>query len=346
MEEYPQLFHDGNLENCRVILEDGQIVSHVGLTQQWASIFGCKVGVGCIGGVGTLETHRGRGYATKLFDDASVKCYAEGYDFMIISGDRRLYRLAGCRKVGLDYEATLSLTDAEKFSAGVSIAQAAKADIPKMSAIYRNEPVRFVRPREVYERAFESSVVMNRFSSFWLILKGDALRGYAIVSKPREGGTGVWIAEYAGERSSILSALPQIASHYNRQRASLHVSGNDVLMQSLLTEKGVSLEPTHSAGTVQIVNFPQLMDRMRPYFSEVLGDADASRLQFSAENGAYQIRYGTDVITIPERGEAAHLIFGTREEMAANRLAGGGKATELMREVLPIPALWYGINYV
>ena len=37
-EEYPQLFHDGNLKNCRVVVEDGKVVSHIGMTEQMASI--------------------------------------------------------------------------------------------------------------------------------------------------------------------------------------------------------------------------------------------------------------------------------------------------------------------
>ena len=346
MDEYPQLFHNGNLDNCRIILDNGRIVSHVGLTQQWASIFGCRVGVGCIGGVGTLKEHRGKGYATKLFDDASAKCYAEGYDFMIISGDRALYRRAGCRSVGLDYHATLETRDAARFDVGVSIVEAKPADIPKLSVVYCREPVRFIRPREMFERAFESSVVMNRFSNFWLIYQGESLRSYAIVSKPRQDGESIRIAEYAGERVSVLGALTQIAAFYNRRRVNLHVSGHDTVMQGLLQESGVRLEPTHAAGTVQIVNFAQLMERLRPYFAEVLGEATANQLWFTATDGGYQIRYGGDVITIPDCGEAAHFIFGTREEIVADRLASGGKAGELMREVLPVPALWYGINYV
>ncbi|MBI1924661.1 GNAT family N-acetyltransferase [Candidatus Poribacteria bacterium] len=346
MDEYPQLFHDGNLENCRIILEDGKIVSHVGLTQQWASILGCTVGVGCIGGVGTDKAHRGKGYATQLFDDASAKCYAEGFDFMIISGDRSLYRRAGCRKVGRGYEATIAVEQAERFDAGVSIVSCTEADIPTLSAIYRAEPVRFLRPREVYERALDCCVVMNRFSGFWLIKKGDAVRGYAIVSKPSDRDTTVRIAEYAGERTTILGAFAQIGKAYHRQNVALHILGVDGLMRDLLSECGIALKPSHSAGTVQIVNSPQLMARMRPYFEEILGAAEASRLHFTAEEGAYQIRYDADSLTIPERGELAHLIFGTREEMVADHLAGEGKVAELMRRVLPIPALWYGINYV
>lgn len=342
MDEYPQLFRDGNLENCRVILGGGRIISHVGLTQQQASIFGCTVGVGCIGAVATYEGHRRKGYATKLFDDASAKCYADNIDFMIVSGDRSLYRRPGCRQVGLDYQATIPVAEAEKFDAGVSIVPGTEADIPTISAIYRNEALRFLRPREVYEHAF-TSVAMNRLSGFWLIKKKNAVRGYVVVSGR---GTAIRLAEYAGERLSILGTLAQISMQYDCQNVSLHIRGSDQLMRDLLSEGGVQLQTAHASGTVQIVNFPQLMDRMRPHFEEILGAAAASHLQFTADDGAYQIRFGSDQIAIPDRGELAHLIFGTREEVAADRLAGGGTAAALMRHVLPIPALFPGLNHV
>ena len=339
MDEYPQLFHDDNLENCRVILDDGEIVSHVGLTQQWASIFGCTVGVGCIGGVGTYKEHRGKGYATRLFDDASAKCYSEGFDFMIVSGDRSLYRRAGCRKVGHDYDATITASHAQRLDTGASIVACTKADIPTLSAIYRTEPVRFLRPPRMYEHAFQC----NRFSGVWLIKKGDSVRGYVIASQGRET---VRLAEYAGERSSILGAAVQLAKHYDCQNVGLHILGVDRLAQNILSEAGTELQPGHASGTVHIVNFPQLMDRMRPYFTEILGESETRRLEFTADDGAYQIRYDEDSITIPDRGELAHLIFGTHEEAVADRLGDDGKAAEVMRQVLPIPALSYGINYV
>ena len=345
MDEYPQLFHDGNLENCRVILEDDKIVSHVGLTQQRASILGCTVGVGCIGGVSTYEEHRGKGYATRLFDDASAKCYAEGIDFMVISGDRGLYRRPGCRKVGLDYEATISAEQAARFDAGVSIAAGTETDISTISTIYRTEPVRFLRPPQRYEHAF-ISVAVERYGGFWLIKKGDALRGYAVVSRASDGAETVRVAEYAGERSSILGALGQIAQQYSCQSVELHILGSDRLMQDLLLDGGVELQPTHTPGTGRMVNFPQLMNRMRPYFEELISVEKASQLHFTAEDGEYQIRYGSDEITIPDRGELAHLIFGTREETVADRLGGGGRAAELTRQILPIPALTTGLNHV
>jgi hypothetical protein len=34
------------------------------------------------------------------------------------------------------------------------------------------------------------------------------------------------------------------------------------------------------------------------------------------------------------------------DKKLANLLEGGRKAAQLLQEVLPIPALWYGINYV
>jgi hypothetical protein len=258
---------------------------------------------------------------------------------MIVSGDRSLYRRAGCRKVGHDYDATITASHAQRLDTGASIVACTKADIPTLSAIYRTEPVRFLRPPRMYEHAFQC----NRFSGVWLIKKEDSVRGYVIASQGRET---VRLAEYAGERSSILGAAVQLAKHYDCQNVGLHILGVDRLAQNILSEAGTELQPGHASGTVHIVNFPQLMDRMRPYFTEILGESETRRLEFTADDGAYQIRYDEDSITIPDRGELAHLIFGTHEEAVADRLGDDGKAAEVMRQVLPIPALSYGINYV
>ena len=111
-DEYPQLFHDGNINNCRIVVEDGKAVSHVGMTIQDASLFGCAVRVSCIGGVGTYESHRGRGFAGACLDDAERISREKGVDFMIISGDRAMYRRAGCRRFGNGFTVTLTADDA------------------------------------------------------------------------------------------------------------------------------------------------------------------------------------------------------------------------------------------
>src|SRR5438128_8553348 len=84
LEQYPQLFNEENYENLRVVIEDGQCVSHVGMIQRDAALYGCRIKVCCIGTVCTYEEHRGKGYASACFDDATRKAIVDGVDVMIV----------------------------------------------------------------------------------------------------------------------------------------------------------------------------------------------------------------------------------------------------------------------
>src|SRR5438045_4062433 len=70
IDQYPQLFNADNAECLRVCVDDGKCVSHVGMSERNAVLFGCPIKVCCIGGVGTLPEYRGKGLASACFDDA------------------------------------------------------------------------------------------------------------------------------------------------------------------------------------------------------------------------------------------------------------------------------------
>ncbi len=347
-EEYPQLFNDDNLGNCRIILEGGKPVSHIGMTLQDATILGCHLRVACIGGVATHPDHRGKGYATRLFEDAGEVAYRDGVDFMMVSGDRSLYRRAGCRRIGLDYETTVTNEQATEFSdSSIDVKNVDASAIPIIAGLYALEPVRFLRKREDYERAFACSFVMNRPSDFLLISRNDHPCAYVILQRPREKGIIGNFAEISGDRSAVLGACATIMERYQMSGVHFHIGGWDILTQGLCKQAGLSCSETHASGTVRIIHFRQMMEHMRPYMEQKLGSQQVNALSFEGDDAnGYKICFGDEMMHVPDRGELAHLLFGTREETVADRLAEGGKVAELMRQMLPFPAMWYGINYV
>lgn len=347
-EEYPQLFHEANLKNCRIILEDGKAVSHIGMTIQKATLLGCQIRVACIGGVATHPDRRGRGYATHLFADAGQTAYDAGVDFMIISGDRSLYRRAGCRRVGLDFSTTITSEMAKPLAdPSLQIAKVDSSAISSIANLYALEPVRFLRTRDDYARAFGCSFVMNRPSDFLLISRDGEPVAYAILQHTRGDSTVGSLAEIAGDRRALLRTSASIIDQYGLTGLHFHIGGWDRLTRELCRQVGLPCTETNASGTVRIINFAQFMMRMRPYLEQVLPTVTLADLAFGGDDQeGYFIRAGMDVLQIPDRGELSHLLFGTREEMVTDRLMADGQAAELMRQVLPFPAMWYGINYV
>jgi predicted N-acetyltransferase YhbS len=382
-QEYPQLFNEANRDNLRVVAEDGKIVCHVGMTERPATLAGCRIDVACIGAVSTLEAYRGRGFASLAFQDACAKAAGDGIDLMLISGGRGLYTRVGCRQVGQDWDCTLGPAEAARLAqlsgvpavappAGTTASGDPRGERPyrldplgpeqidQLSALYRREPVRFLRPLQDWQMAFDCGVVMNTRADFWGLWRGQALLAYLVVhqphrARPRPDGTRVVrVVEFAGERPALAGALPALLEHYGVGSLSIHVQGGDTALRTLLSE-GTGREGTvaPASGTLRVINFPQLMERCRPLLAERLG-AVAAELTFEADapagsaEGGFTIRTRSDPsasLRLPDLGSLATYLFGSPQPQAG-QAQGSPHLAATLAPALPLPALWYGINYV
>ncbi len=346
-EMQPHAFNMDNASNLRVVVEDGQVVSHIGTIRRHASLFGCTVRVASLGGVATYASHRGKGYADALVQDTMRVCRDEGVDYIIVSGYRNMYHRHGCRYVGREWTFGIDADRAGDFDDnGLTIAIASDRDVDALASIYRREPVRWLRPPEDIKQGI-NGWVSNRRARTFLIKRGDCLQGFAVVQTAGEKDDGrVRVLDYAGERSALVGALGKFIREQNLKRMSVHVMGCDTVLQDLLKMRGLAGDPTNLPGTTMVIHFVQLMEKMRPHFVERLGETAANGLVFKEVDDEYHIYYGGDRVVADSRGAVAQLIFGTLHGAEEEMLNAGGKAGEVLRACLPIPGLWYGVNYV
>ncbi len=346
VDEYPQLFHEGNFENLRVCVDEGRCVSHVGMTTRRASFFGCSVQVGCIGAVATHPDYRGQGLASRCFDDAAKKAFTDGTDLLLVSGDRALYRRAGCLRAPCGENFTLTAEAARALLPGalVTVETMTDADLPLVRACYQNEPVRFLRPAEDYDRAIGCGVVMNRPSDF-LVVRGENgdLRAYLIVGQ-RDGKGRARIAEFAGDRHALLAALPTVLRHCNASALGWQVPGHDVLFRALCVGAGLTGGPAAFPGTIKLIHFAQLMERLRPRWEELLGTNRAACLSFRQQNDTFAIRFGDDELAA-DRDTMTRLLLGAPDSEQQGKIERDRKLTQILEVILPLPCLWYGLNY-
>ncbi len=347
VDQYTQLFNEENRENLRVCVDAARCVSHVGMTQRRATFFGCPIQVCCIGAVATHPEYRGRGLASACFDDAVEKAHGDGVDVMIVSGDRSLYRRRGCLRVGGD--SAFTLTAQSPFFAPprpgreVTVEPMTDDELPLVMDCYRHEPVRFLRPPDDYRYARQIGVVMNRPSDFLVVRERGDFRAYAIVQRPRDNKAR--LAEFAGDRHALLAALPQIFHRYALAELGWQVQRHDRLFRSLCESAGLQGTPSPASGTVKLIHFEQLMGRMRPRFEELLGRQAAAQLSFWQRDEHYGFGVAGDELGA-DRDTATRLLFGTVDGAEAQALERHGGWNEVLRTILPLPCLWYGINYV
>ena len=163
--------------------------------------------------------------------------------------------------------------------------------------------------------------------------------------RKQEPGKTSSLIEYGGDRNAVLAALPLLIKQYNLSRISFQVMGSDAVMQALCERSGLEMTPTSASGTIKLINFPQLMTRMRPRFDEILGPTTANRLRFEQDGETYIFALGEETLTL-DRDTATKAVFGDLEGLP-NEVQIGTRELEIeMRRILPLPTLWYGINYV
>jgi GNAT superfamily N-acetyltransferase len=361
VDQFPHLFDEENHDNLRVCLDAGRCVSHVGMIQRDASLFGCRVRVGCIGAVSTHPDYRRRGLASACFDDALRKAGQDGVDLMIVSGDRSLYRMRGCVHVGgdtvftitADSTAVVSSQQSDRtrltadhcpLTAGLTVELMTDAELPLVMECYRREPVRFMRPPGDYLHALRSGWVMNRRSEFLVLRERGEFRGYVIAPRAEPDGS-ARLAELAGDRRVVLAALPAILRRNGLASLQFQVMRHDRLLQSLCEQAGLAGVSRSTPGTVTLINFPQLMERLRPYLEERLGARTATALRFAWEDSQGVFAFGSEAIRV-SRHLAARMLFGTPAGLPEPLPDLGGSLGEALRAVLPVPTLWYGVNYV
>lgn len=343
--EYPHIYTPDDTANLRVVVEGGEVVAHIGTIRRDASIMGCTVKVASLGGVATHPDARGKGYATALLEDTLRDCREDGVDFIVVSGYRKMYHRHGCRYVGRDWNFVLAQAGAFA-DAGLEIRPVGEGDVPALAALYQREPVRWLRPPSDFHNALKGHV-MNRPAQVLGIYEQGNLRAYVIVG-PRQKGEDAQrsIFEFAGDRRSVVGALGILIEQGALETLDIHVMGYDSLLYDMLTERGAVAKPAHTSGTVTLVNFAQFMQRLRPHFVEKLGQREAAGLVFRQQGDQLIFGFGGDWVVAPDQGAAVELIFGTTDGNEEALLAAGGRAGEVLREVLPIPGLWYGPNYV
>ncbi len=345
-EQYPQLFNLDNCENLRVCFDGDRCVSHVGMVQRHASILGCPIKVCCIGAVATDPEYRGLGLASACFHDAVDKAHADGVDVMLVSGGRGLYTTNGCQHAGLHYRVNIDSGSEGDLHHGITVEEATTQDMELIRECYRTEPVRFTRPLADYRFFDQSGWAMNSPAKF-LAIKSAAGReflGYVVIRNPRPD-TAASLAEFGGDRDAVQAALVHCIQHYKLKAINFQVQDTDAAMLARCRESGWEMKPCAASGTIKIINMQQLMNKLTPLFSERAEPDVVAALECSISGNDCVFRLGADSVTI-NRDDTVRLIFGDHEVGHSVLDGNSGPTASLLRQLLPVPALWYGINYV
>jgi len=342
-EVFPLLFNLDNLSNLRVIVEDGKLISHVGIWEGNLSIYGFWFKVGMIGAVCTHRDFRGRGYASALVMDALRKMKADGVDLVLISGDRNLYRRFGCFKSGIVYRYNVSRGKLRVNEHKFDIVPYDENRIIDVISIYQKEPVRYQRTLEEFKLLLEAFTGMPRFSGLrsgiYLAMNGDRPLAYMAFSS--FDSFKVW--EYAGSRSVI----PYLIAHTLRAESlgsiEITVPFHDTEMLNLLEECGLSRSYADSEASMLILNPSGFFEKAKRYLAERVGERVVSEMSLEDADEAVKISLGGETFML-EPSEVTLLFFDSSDEKRSREKIA--PIRRFLSGALPMPTPIYGLNYV
>ncbi|NLC59113.1 MAG: GNAT family N-acetyltransferase [Armatimonadetes bacterium] len=348
--EYPLVFGEENLPHCRVVTEDGRVVSHVGVSIRDASILGCSLRVASIGAVCTHPDYRGRGYASALMEDARTLALGEGAVLMLISGGRGLYHRLGYVTVGAFSGFSAGLDQLPELPAGLHVAPCGPEHIPALIGLYQQRPVRFIRPAEDWAKLLTAQMLMNRPADCLGLFEGAELVAYAGTQRPAPGSSGPEVVprirEYAGAETVLFAGLSGIAAWHGASRVEVAIMPGSQDLPRLLRQAGATEEATSFPGTLAIIEPDGFFVCIHEYVRERLGTVADELLLEPRETTGVSFQLGSERYELETLGQLTALVFGGTTAEARQVPPPPPRLGAVLRQLFPLPLLWYGYNYV
>ena len=346
---YPLLFNDDNLENMRIIWEDGRLVSHLAISESEIVIYGCRTKIGSIGAVCTHPECRKRGFASLLLEDGIKKMNEDGVDIVLVSGGRNLYKRAGCVEAGRVHKFRISGSDLKSFDTQkVEVFPYQEENLKNIVQVYQKEAVRFFRSLQDFKRILTAGAAMDREVEILTVHRANEFLGYFAIQTPagKEGEKRIGqVVEYSGRREAIIDAVGCVFERYGLQELTFNVPFHDLEFIYLLSQKNLTSLTESIPGLVKIINLPRLMDRLGSYIEERLGRKKRDSLKFDQQGTRFSISINQEQFNT-EVKRLTQIVLGRHDKKEKEMMPRQGEIGKVLVDIFPLPFVWPGLNYV
>ena len=340
-QEFPALLCNANRENMRAIFDEQVPISVVSFYTAQLLLYGCRLNGAFVGAVTTHPGYRHRGLASMLLRDGEAKMRSEGADIGFISGTSLVYQRQGYRPI-LKYNHFIMHQLSEQ-GPEITTRKAVKEDFAGIRRLYREDTCRFIRSSKEFEKLYAGTMVKTsrRKSDCMVAECGGNLVAYAILAHNSDDE--VVLTECAGNRCMVFWMLQKFMHCHNVQHIQGYLALNDPL-SGVLKVHFQLCEPQLIDHTVRILNFPSLMEKLRPLFEEIVSEKNEIPA-FSAQFGKCLLQLGEETLEISEE-EATDMVFGQGYN-AVKQLKKLPALSGFVKAVFPVALPWIGgLNYI
>ena len=201
-EEWPRIYSLENLENIRVILVDGRIVSSAAIYPHEVRFGDARLRVGGVTGVATDATYRRRGYATRVMQACIERMGELGCHLSLLgSGVPSWYRKLGWEYAGVERRYQFSRGNRHLLPSypGLVMREAQDGDFEALAAIHAARALGGVRSAELLRAMWAP----KPGAAVWVALRNGDVGAYLRVR-------GTTVTEYGGPAELVLPMLARL----------------------------------------------------------------------------------------------------------------------------------------
>ncbi len=345
----PHVLCEENIENLRVIVSDGKVVSHLAIWEGWLHFYGIWLKVGLIGCVCTHPDYRMKGYASSLVKDAFAKLYRDHVDFVMVSGARSLYSRAGCVEAGIIYNYYVPLNTLKDLATSLDELKVESYSEDKTSdliELYQREPIRFRRSFEEF-KLFADRVFLAEVEALSISVSYRMNKPTSYVALVKGFFNNLTVVEYAGSRIDVLKTLYDASKDLKVEYVRFPIPYGDWELITLLEGSGLKPKISQAPASLAILNPAIFANKIRPYIEERLG-VKANFKVVTHNDGGLEVYMFGECARLRDPKAFTTLVFG-RPETVHNQDTIEFDYTSIpkaFRKAFPIPSFNYGLNYL
>ncbi|MRH41180.1 GNAT family N-acetyltransferase [Aquibacillus halophilus] len=267
---FPQIFTPSMLNHSFGAFVDGKLVAFMGLLPAVINLGKAKISVYSLGSVCTAIDYRGQGIASQMLEEISEFLQKTEASLLLVSGDRTLYRKAGCFPFGqltrFTYKGSSYIP-----SKDLNISEMETSDLLGMVRVAEKREVAYQQGLLDFSELIEAEAYASniKLSHKVLVNKSEGLiSSFLVVGLPHHSSvnrTAIAI-EWAGEVDELESLLAYAVETYQLDEIEVPVPWQDqVLLENL---SSLPNQKVKNQGTIKVIDAKCLLQQIYPYVKE------------------------------------------------------------------------------
>lgn len=330
--EYPMAFDTNNLQNIRIIEENGQIISHAVIKNLLVRTPIAIFRVSAIGSVVTHPQFRNQGLSQQILKDCLRVSLEQGADIAILWTDfYEFYRKFGFELAGSE-KALIFHSPIEIPSLGLKYLQSHQVHPDSLLRLYSQHSVGTLRTTN--DISHYLSIPQSHLYTAWNA--NNELQAYAV--EGRGADLSNYIHEWGGSVSALLALVNEIRKSKNVALTLITPSHCTNLIRQA-KEKGAFINEGY-LGMIKIINSKNLFFKIRR-FARYIGQED-----FLLEHTGHEyiVGHSGHIFRTTSEKDMTQLIFGPRKASQLNRF--DIETIQVFEKIFPIPMWIWGWDSV